>query len=157
MAKIDLVVADPQTLNSNSGANAQRIQMTYGDTDSPIVIDTETAFIECEAQSKSASIKEWVVDITTHKMKLANDVGEGNYQEIDLASAMSMAGQLVRETGRATLLTLLNTLEQVFGGIGKGDGAGSETSKDNTPEEEATTPQESPESPLPSPVNPEEI
>ena len=155
MAKIELVVADPQTLNS--GANAQRVQMTYGETDSPIVIDTETAFIECEAQNKSASIKDWVVDFTTHKMKLANDGAEGTYQEIDLASAVSMAGQLVRETGRATLLTFLDTIEKVYGDVRTGDGSGSENSNDKTSGEDVPTSQDSPESPLPSPINPEEI
>ncbi len=114
MAKIELKIVDPKKLEK--GTNEERVQMTYGDTDLPIVIDTETAFIECEASKKSAEITKWVVDFDNHKMKLTDDVIAGNYQEIDFSLAMGMVGQLAIQTGIPTLQKLLAMLDSQFVG-----------------------------------------
>ena len=149
MAKIELVVADPQTLNS--GANAQPVQMTYGDTDSPIVIDTETAFIECEAQNKSASINKWLVDFNGHKMKLADDTIDGSYDAINYVTAVGMVCQLGNEVGLATLQALLVTLQETFKtGESPVPSSGNDAPTENSPD----LPKESE---LPGPVNPDEI
>ena len=116
MAKIDFKIVDPKVLDKNE----PRAQMTYGDTDSPIVIDTETAFIECEPQGKSEAINKWVVDFENRKMKLADDATDGNYQEIDFATAMGMVGQLVMEVGVSTLQKLLGTLKTTYA-VGSND------------------------------------
>lgn len=112
MAKVEFKIADPKLLET--GQTTQRVQMTYGDTDSPIVIDTETAFIECEALNKFAAIKDWSVDFDGHKMKLSDDTDEGNYGEIDFVTAMGMVGQLAKEVGVATLQKLICTLGSTY-------------------------------------------
>ena len=114
MAKIELVVAEPKAFES--GANVARALMTYGDTGAPIVIDTDTALIECEGQNKSAPVTQWMVDFGSHKMKLADDAADGSYYEIDFPTAMGMVGQLVMEVGQRTLQTLLTTLANVMKG-----------------------------------------
>ena len=108
MAKIELKVADPKTLDK--GIGVQRVQMTYGDTDSPIVLDTETAFFECEDQNKSAAAMNWMVDFSQHRMKVANDFPEGDYHKIDLSTAISMVGQNLQEAGISVLRRFLNTI-----------------------------------------------
>ncbi len=152
MAKTELKILDPQILNR--GTNESPIQMTYGDTDSPIVIDTETAFIECEAQGKSASIKEWVVDFEKHKMKLADEATDGNYHEIDFATATAMVGQLVMKVGIPTLQALLATLTVAYGEFGDGD-SGGKTSENDAPTEKSPEPPKSPK--LPHPFVPDEV
>ena len=153
MAKIELRISDPKALDR--GTNESPVQMTYGDTDSPIVIDTETAFIECEAQGKSASIKQWVVDFGNHKMKLAADAGDGSYIEIDFVTAAGMVGQLVKEVGVVTLQTLLSTLNNAYGVRSNEAPATPSPSENDSPTEQ---PPESPREPdLPSPVNPDEM
>ena len=153
MAKIELRIADPKALDR--GANESPVQMTYGDTDSPIVIDTDTASIECEAQGKSSSIKQWVVDFGSHKMKLASDAGDGNYSEIDFVTAAGMVGQLVKEVGVVTLQTLLSTLNNAYG-VRSNEAPATPPAPDNdTP---AGLPPESPKEPdLQSPINPDEM
>lgn len=112
MAKIQLNVVDPQKYDS--GTAESPVLMTYAGDGSPIVIDTDTAFLECESQGKSASINKWKADYSAHKMKLAEDADEGDYREIDLVAAMGIAGQLVKEIGVGTLQTLLKTLNEVY-------------------------------------------
>lgn len=157
MAKIELKVADPKALDR--GENPTAAQMTYGDTGSPIVIDTETAFIECEAQGKSASIKDWAVDFDSHKMKLSEDVLAGNYSKIDEITAISMVGQLVNKGfGLHALQTLLTTLIPRIYGAGEStppSPSGSDIPAGDVP---AETPPEMPkESELPGPVNTDEL
>lgn len=153
MAKIELRISDPKALDS--GANEPPTLMTYGDTDSPIVIDTDTAFIECESHGKSASIRQWLVDFGNHKMKLADDAGDGNYNAIDFVTAASMVGQLIKEVGVSTLQTLLATLNAAYVVKINDEPApslqsGSDVSTENSPD--------APKAPdLPSPVNPDEI
>ncbi len=150
MAKIELRVIDPKLFEK--GTDEQRVQMTYGDTDSPIVIDTDTAFLECEAQSKSASIKQWVVDFDNHKMKIADDVLEGNYQEITHPAAVSMVGQLVSECGIATLQALLGTLIKVYGKVSSNDAPPAPQAPEG--DAPAEQPPESPnDSEVPAPVD----
>ena len=153
MAKIELKISDPKALDQ--GINESPVQMTYGDTDSPIVIDTETAFIECEAQGKSASIKQWMVDFGNHKMKLADDAGDGNYNAIDFVTAAGMVGQLVKEVGIATLQTLLSTLNVTYGVRSNDEPAPSSPPGNDVPTENSP---DSPKEPdLPSPVNPDDM
>lgn len=156
MAKIELKVADPKALDR--GENSTATQMTYGDTGSPIVIDTETAFIECEAQGKSASIKDWDADFDSHKMKLSEDASDGNYSKIDQTTAVGIVGQLVKEVGISTLQTLLTTLIPRIYGAGEStppSPSGSDIPAGDVP---AETPPEMPkESEMPGPVNTDEL
>lgn len=151
MAKIALRVADPKALDR--GENATPLQMVYGDTDAPITIDTETAFIECEAQGKSASIKDWSVDFGGQKMKLTEEAADGNYCKIDQITAVGIVGQLVKEVGIATLQVLLTTLiPKIYGAseLNVPPQSGSDASSEKPPE----LPKESD---LPPPVNPDEL
>lgn len=112
MAKVEFHVCDPKAFES--GLNIPRERMTYGDTAFPVIIDTESALIECEALNKSATIKDWVVDFEAHKMKLASEATDGNYREIDFGSAMGMIGQLAAKVGVATLQKFLCTLGTTY-------------------------------------------
>ena len=114
MAKVELKIRDPQKLEM--GTSEEPVQMTYGGTEAPVVLDTETAFVECEQQQKSAAIKDWVVDFDAHKMKLADEAGEGNYREIDFVLASGMVGQLLMQTGVPTLQKMLATLGSQYAG-----------------------------------------
>jgi len=155
MAKIELVVADPQTLNS--GASTQRVQMTYGDTDSPIVIDTETTLIECEAQSKSAPINQWMVDFGNHKMVLVGESASGNYQEIGNTTAIGMIGQMAQGIGIQCLQKFLSTLTQGAPSPTPGEPSpNKDGDKSPAPPTENDAPADD-SSELPSPVNPDEI
>lgn len=152
MSKVELKIVDPKLLEG--GTNEPPVQMTYGDTDSSVVIDTETAFIECEAQNKSAVIRQWVVDFANHKMKLSDDSPDGNYREIDYVTAMGMVGQLVMEVGQRTLQTLLTTLANV---MRDADEPKPEPSHVDAPVEGAPESPNVPESPkepiVPDPIN----
>lgn len=154
MAKIELRIVDPKVFES--GKAAPREQMTYGDTGSPVVIDTETAFIECEAQGKSATIKQWVVDFASHKMKLADDMPDANYHEIDYVTAVGMVGQIVSQAGVTALQKLLATLCTAYVSSGgdqpthqSSDGGPSDSTSGDVPAEKM------PE--LPTPINLDEI
>lgn len=111
MSKIKLEIRDPQALER--GEQKPIVPMTYGDTDSPIVLDTETSLIECEAQNKSARINDWVVDFKQSKMKLATDTPDENYHKIDVRTAISMVGQLVNEGGLDMLQKFLASLKSI--------------------------------------------
>lgn len=152
MAKIELVVAEPKAFES--GANVARALMTYGDTGAPIVIDTDTALIECEGQSKSAPVTQWMVDFDSSKMKLADDAADGSYHEIDFSTAMGMVGQLAMEVGQRTLLMLLNTLSVAYVGDGKPtpEPFGTDVPTEDLPES-AKDPAPSKEQDLPDPIN----
>ena len=158
MAKVELNVAEPKAFES--GANVARALMTYGDTGAPIVIDTDTALIECEGQGKSAPVTQWMVDFDSHKMKLADDAAAGSYHEIDFSTAMGMVGQLVMEVGQRTLLTLLNTLRVAYVDDGSGrenpapESSGTDVPTEGLPEsakDPAPAPSKEPD--LPDPVN----
>jgi hypothetical protein len=133
MAKVELNVVDPQRYGT--GMKEQPALMTYAESGSPVVIDTDTAFIECEAQGKSDAINKWMADYDNHKMKLADDPTDGNYKEIDFVAAMSLAGQLTMEIGIRTLQTLIETLDRVYDGLAPKDPSGND--EDMTPPEEA--------------------
>ena len=156
MAKIELVIAEPKAFES--GANVARALMTYGDTGAPIVIDTDTALIECEGLSKSAPVTQWMVDFDSSKMKLADDAADGSYHEIDFSTAMGMVGQLAMEVGQRTLLTLLNTLRVAYvdDGIDRDkptpEPSGTDVPTEDLPES-AKDPAPSKEQDLPDPIN----
>lgn len=155
MAKIELRISDPKALDR--GTNESPVQMTYGDTDSPIVIDTETTLIECEAQSKSAPINQWMVDFGNHKMILVGEPTSGNYQEINNTTAIGMIGQMVQGIGIQCLQKFLSTLTP--GDSSPTPGAPAPNNDGDKSPAQPTgndAPTDDP-SELPSPVNPDEI
>lgn len=152
MAKIDLKVAEPDAFDR--GANETAAQMIYGDTDSPIVIDTETALIECEAQNKSAPINQWVVDFGNHKMMLASEVTDESYRKIDFATAVGMIGQLVMVVGQRTFLTLLTTIKEKVYATDDSPVPPQSPASDAPAENLPESPKEAD---LPTPVNPDEV
>lgn len=113
MSKVELKVIDPQKYDR--GVTEEPVLMTYVGTENPVVIDTETAFIECDEQGKSAAINRWMADFDAHKMKLTEDAGDGNYKEIDYVLATGVVGQLIKEIGVGTLQTMLKTINSVYG------------------------------------------
>lgn len=138
MAKIELVVSDPQKYDK--GLNDPGALMTYAETGSPVVIDVDTANVECEEQGKSAPINKWMADFENNRMKLADDSAEGNYQEITLMYAMNIGGQLVKEIGVAGLQRLLKTLSTVYG-MSDGDSGNTEDKQHpSIPEKEDESP-----------------
>lgn len=148
MAKVELKVVDPKLLEG--GTNEQPVQMIYGDTDSPIVIDTDTAFIECEAQGKSAPIKDWVVDFGSHKMKLSAEEGNGDYRAIDPTTALGMVGQLTQTIGIQCLQKFLSAINPPSGDPLPNPPVDNPPSGD-PPAENPPPTEESPE--LPSPID----
>lgn len=112
MAKIELRVIDPQKYDK--GVVEDPSLITYVGTDAAVVIDTETAFIECVSQGISAAINRWEADFESYKMKLAEDEGDGNFKEIDFVAATSIVGQLIKEIGVDTLQTMLKTLNNIY-------------------------------------------
>ena len=148
MAKIELKISDPKALDR--GTSESPVQMTYGDTDSPIVIDTDTAFIECESQNKSAAIMQWKVDFANHKMLLADDTATGDFQDIDKTTALGIVGQLTREIGIPCLQKFLTTLDS--------EESGPDGSKDKSPDLPTGEDKPTGDSPeLPTPINPDEM
>lgn len=133
MAKVEFYVCDPKAL-ANGLCTPLQI-MTYGDTNSPIVYDTETTFLECEAQNKSAEFMKWMVDFGNAKMKLADDVAEGDYHEIDCATAVGLAGQLTIKIGVSGLKRFLSMLE------GKDNNLSPASNDDNSNEKSPDLPQ----------------
>lgn len=129
MKKVPLVVRDPKALDK--GMPCERMQMTYEDTGSPIVFDTEKFLLECEPLNKAASILEWLADFDNHKMKLAGDLKEGQaedgYSPIDLETAVSMMGQRIQDMGLESFQLFLESLN------GGGD-------KPNVPEKSSDDP-----------------
>lgn len=155
MAKIELRISDPKALDR--GTNESPVQMTYGDTDSPIVIDTETTLIECEAQSKSAPINQWMVDFGNHKMILVGESSSGNYQEINNTTAIGMIGQMAQGIGIQCLQKFLATLTQGAPSPTPGEPSpNKDGDKSPAPPIENDAPADD-SSELPSPVNPDEI
>ena len=129
MKKVPLVVRDPEALDK--GMACESVQMTYMDTGSPIVFDTEKFLLECEPLNKAAPILEWLVDFDNHKMKLAGDRKEGQeedgYFPIDLGTAVSMMGQTIQDMGLESFQLFLEALN------GSGD-------KPNVPEKSSDEP-----------------
>ena len=96
-----------------------------------------------------------MVDFGNHKMKLADDAGDGNYNAIDFVTAAGMVGQLVKEVGIATLQTLLSTLNVTYGVRSNDEPAPSSPPGNDVPTENSP---DSPKEPdLPSPVNPDDM
>lgn len=157
MAKIELKVAEPNAFER--GANEPPVQMTYGDTGAAVVIDTDSAYVECEAQGKSAPINQWAVDFEGHKMMLVEEVKNESYRKIDFPLAVGMIGQLVMVVGQNTLMTLLATLREVV--YKMNDGSEPQPSANDVSKKNESGEDWSPDSPaepdLPAPVNPEEL
>ena len=112
MKKVPLVVRNPEALDRDMACES--VQMTYAETGSPIVFDTEKFLLECEAEHKVAPILEWLVDFDNHKMKLAGDLKEGQaedgYSPIDLGTAVSMMGQKIQDIGLESFQGFLKSL-----------------------------------------------
>ena len=112
MKKVPLVVRNPEALDKDKACES--VQMTYAETGSPIVFDTEKFLLECEAEHKVAPILEWLVDFDNHKMKLAGDLKEGQaedgYSPIGLETAVSMMGQRIQDMGLESFQLFLESL-----------------------------------------------
>ena len=157
MAKIELKVAEPSAFER--GANEPPAQMVYGDTGAAVVIDTDSAYVECEAQGKSAPINQWAVDFEGHKMMLAGEVQDGNYRKIDFPTAVGMVGQLVMAVGQSTLMTLLTTIREVVYKMNDGSEpqpSANDVSKKNESGEDGSQ-DSSAEPDLPTSVDPDEL
>ena len=113
MKKAPLAVMNPEALVK--GMVCESVQMTYADTGSPIMFETEKFLLECEPLNKAAPIWEWLVDFDNHKMKLAGDPKEGQaddgYSPIDLETAVSMMGQKIQEIGMEPFQCFLESLK----------------------------------------------
>ena len=113
MAKFELKFVEPSLYNKGGDYEAKGI--TYADTGMPVTIDTDTAYVECEQQGKSAAINKWMADYEAGKMKLVADDAAGNYKEISFPDASSIGAQMIETIGIDGLQNLLKTLAEVYG------------------------------------------
>lgn len=93
---IQLKFSSPKELNNLKEAKpVEKKQWHYAnEAESTLELDTETWFITCPQNQKTAKIKEWMADEGNFSMKLKSDDVQGNYADVDYTFAVAMVGQL---------------------------------------------------------------
>ena len=93
---IQLKFSSPKELNNLKEAKpVEKKQWHYAnEAESTLELDTETWFITCPQNQKTAKINEWMADEGSFSMKLKSDDVQGNYADVDYTFAIAMVGQL---------------------------------------------------------------
>lgn len=111
MEQLVLKFVSPRELNElKATATLEKVSWGYGDDpNAELELNLDDWTINCEAQGKSSHITKWKVNQEKYSFSLEQDVD--GYEQIDLAFAMSMLGQLVN---RELLIKYLKQLQIEF-------------------------------------------
>ncbi|GIM59641.1 hypothetical protein [Capnocytophaga canimorsus] len=111
MEQLVLKFVAPREFNElKATATLEKVSWGYrDDPNAELKLNLDDWTINCEAQGKSSHITKWKVSQDKYSFSLEQDVD--GYEQIDLAFAMSMLGQLVN---REQLIKYLKQLQDEF-------------------------------------------
>lgn len=129
MEQLVLKFVSPREFNElKASATLKKVSWGYGDDpNAELKLNLADWTINCEAQGKSSHITKWRVSQDKHSFSLEQDVD--GYEQIDLAFAMSMLGQLVN---KELLIKYLKQLQDEFEKISQVPFNGADNQDENT-------------------------